>query len=612
MTMQKKKTSKTQYRFFGIPLLFPYLKPYTPNLLRLLIFAALGGICEIIFPLFQQYAINNFVYGAKTISAISGQLTKFTVIYLITLIAYSVFNVISAYAACEIELYTARDLKNAAFSHLQTLSASYYNNHNVGYIHARVMSDTGKISVVLSWVFIDLMWCITYVVGALISMFMLNVRLALCVAVIVPVAVFISTFFKNKLTDIYHKVREANSIVTGKLNEGITGAKTAKSLVIEEIMQEKFEKSSRNMMKTSVRMAHWRSLYISVFSLISSTAFALVLWRGGIITLNGVMLIGALSVFLSYVIELIDRLNNLVGTISNLINSQVNIERFTQLMNTKTEVHDAPQVTERYGDIFTQKRENWEPLHGDIEFENVTFRYPDGNENVLENFSLKIPQGTNCAIVGETGAGKSTLVNLVCRFFEPTSGRVLIDGKDARERSLSWLHSNIGYVLQSPHLFTGSIRENLLYGNQNATEEQMINAVKSVSAEGIIERMSGYDANVGEGGDLLSTGEKQLLSFARALICDPRIFILDEATSSIDTITEQKIQNAITVAMKGRTSLVIAHRLSTIRQADIILVVKDGKIIELGTHEQLIADHGYYFELYLRQFKDEAAKQSLS
>ena len=247
-----------------------------------------------------------------------------------------------------------------------------------------------------------------------------------------------------------------------------------------------------------------------------------------------------------------------------------------------------------------------------IHVENVTFRYPDGNENVLENFSLKIPQGTNCAIVGETGAGKSTLVNLVCRFFEPTSGRVLIDGKDARERSLSWLHSNIGYVLQSPHLFTGSIRENLLYGNQNATEEQMINAVKSVSAEGIIERMSGYDANVGEGGDLLSTGEKQLLSFARALICDPRIFILDEATSSIDTITEQKIQNAITVAMKGRTSLVIAHRLSTIRQADIILVVKDGKIIERGTHEQLIADHGYYFELYLRQFKDEAAKQSLS
>lgn len=604
--------NKTKYRLFGIPLLYPYLKPYKHNLLRLIIFAALGGICEIIFPLFQKYAIDKFVYGAEALSEISGALIRFTSVYIAMLIAYSIFNVISAYAACEIELYTARDLKNAAFNHLQTLSASYYNSHNVGYIHARVMSDTGRISVVLSWVFIDIMWCATYVVGALISMFSLNAGLAACVAVIVPVAVLISSFFKKKLTDIYHKVREANSVVTGKLNEGITGAKTAKSLVIEDLMQNKFEKSSDYMMKTSVKMAHWRSLYVSVFSLVSSSAFALILWRGGIITIEGVMLVGTLSAFLSYVTELIDRLNNLVGTISNLINSQVNIERFTQLMDTQTEVCDTEKVIERYGDIFNPKRENWEPLHGDIEFENVTFCYPDGNENVLENFSLKIPQGTNCAIVGETGAGKSTLVNLVCRFFEPTEGRVLIDGKDARERSLSWLHSNIGYVLQSPHLFTGSIRENLLYGNENATEDEMISAVKSVAAEGIIERMNGYEANVGEGGDLLSTGEKQLLSFARALISNPKIFILDEATSSIDSITEQKIQNAISVAMQGRTSLVIAHRLSTIRQADIILVVKDGKIVERGTHDELISARGYYFELYLRQFKDEAAKQSLA
>ncbi len=606
------KTEIKNNRFFGIPKLLPYLKPYRANLFRLVLFAALGGVCEIIFPLFQKYAIDNFVYQADSLSSIKNAVIWFTIIYTIVLVAYSIFNVISSYAACELEMYTSRDLKNAAFNHLQTLSASYYNSHNVGYIHARVMSDTGRISVVLSWIFIDIIWCITYVIGALVSMFLLNVPLALCVAVIVPIAVFISLFFKKRLTDIYHKVREANSVVTGKLNEGITGAKTAKSLVIEDLMQHKFEKSSDYMMKTSVKMAHWRSLYVSVFSLISSTAFALVLWRGGIITQSGVMIVGTLSVFLSYVIDLIDRLNNLVGTISNMINSQVNIERFTNLMDTETEVKDRPDVIAKYGSIFEPKRENWEPLHGDIEFENVTFCYPDGNENVLENFSLKIPQGTNCAIVGETGAGKSTLVNLVCRFFEPTSGRVLIDGKDIRDRSLSWLHSNIGYVLQSPHLFTGSIKENLMYGNENATQEEMEAAVRSVAAEGIIERMNGYDAQVGEGGDLLSTGEKQLLSFARALICDPRIFILDEATSSIDTVTEQKIQNAIAVAMNGRTSLVIAHRLSTIRQADIILVVKDGKIVERGTHDQLMARHGYYFELYIRQFRDEAMQQSLS
>ena len=326
-------TKTTNHRFFGIPNLIPYLKPYTPNLLRLVIFAALGGICEIIFPLFQKYAIDNFVYEADSLSSIKYVIIKFTLVYTLLLIAYSIFNVISSYAACELEMYTSRDLKNAAFNHLQTLSASYYNAHNVGYIHARIMSDTGRISVVLSWTFVDIMWCITYVVGALVSMFMLNTPLALCVAAIVPVAVFISMFFKRRLTDIYHKVREANSVVTGKLNEGIMGAKTAKSLVIEDLMQSKFEKSSDYMMKTSVKMAHWRSLYVSVFSLISSTAFALVLWRGGVITLRGVMLVGTLSVFLSYVIDLIDRLNNLVGTISNMINSQVNIERFINLMN---------------------------------------------------------------------------------------------------------------------------------------------------------------------------------------------------------------------------------------------------------------------------------------
>ena len=240
--------------------------------------------------------------------------------------------------------------------------------------------------------------------------------------------------------------------------------------------------------------------------------------------------------------------------------------------------------------------------------QDVSFQYPDGDEYVLEHFNLHVPQGTNVAIVGETGAGKSTLVNLVCRFFEPTSGRILIDGKDARERSQLWLHSNIGYVLQTPHLFSGTVLENLRYGNPDASMEQIKAAVKSVSADSVIARMDkGYDSDVGEGGDLLSTGEKQLLSFARAILADPRIFVLDEATSSIDTVTEKLIQDAIEHLMEGRTSFVIAHRLSTIRQADVILVVHDGKIIEQGTHPELIAKKGAYYNLYTRQFQEEAA-----
>lgn len=265
---------------------------------------------------------------------------------------------------------------------------------------------------------------------------------------------------------------------------------------------------------------------------------------------------------------------------------------------------DSPEVVSRYGDSFHPKYENWEELKGDIEFRDVTFRYPDGEENVLEHFNLKVPHGQNIAIVGETGAGKSTLVNLVCRFYEPTEGAVLIDGRDARERSQLWLHSHIGYVLQTPHLFSGSVRENLRYGRPDASDDEILRALDMVSARQIVERMGGLDSDVGEGGSHLSTGEKQLLSFARALLADPRLLILDEATSSIDTLTEKTIQNAIRVVKEGRTSFVIAHRLSTITDADLILVVRDGRIKERGTHRELMAKKGYYHSLYTRQYEE--------
>jgi len=265
-------------------------------------------------------------------------------------------------------------------------------------------------------------------------------------------------------------------------------------------------------------------------------------------------------------------------------------------------------VVEKYGDCFDPKKESWEPIRGDIEFRDVTFRYPDGEETVLEHFSLRIPFGSHIAIVGETGAGKSTLVNLVCRFYEPTSGQVLIDGRDARERSRLWLHSAIGYVLQTPHLFSGTVRDNLMLGNPHATEEQIREAIRMVSADEVIAHLEkGLDTDVGEGGDLLSTGEKQLISFARAILADPRILILDEATASVDTMTEAKIQTAMELVTKGRTTLMIAHRLSTVRNADLILVVKNGRIVEQGTHTELLAKKGYYHELYTRQYQDEAA-----
>ena len=322
-------------------------------------------------------------------------------------------------------------------------------------------------------------------------------------------------------------------------------------------------------------------------------------------TRAGLIKIGTLSVFLSYAVGMMEPLQFIIQNISAFIGIQANIERFTDLLAHPSDVADTPEVIARYGDSFHPKYENWEEIRGDIEFRDVTFRYPDGEENVLEHFSLKVPYGQNIAIVGETGAGKSTLVNLVCRFYEPTEGAILIDGRDARERSQLWLHRNLGYVLQTPYLFSGSVRENLRYGKPEATDEQIMEALRMVCAQEVVERMGGLDSDVGEGGSSLSTGEKQLLSFARALLADPRLLILDEATSSIDSRTEKVIQNAISVVTKNRTSFVIAHRLSTIVSADLILVVRDGRIIERGTHTELMAKRGSYYSLYTMQHEKE-------
>lgn len=592
--------------YFGLNKLLPYLKPYRFIMISMVILGLLTSTVDIILPLFQQYALNHFI----ALGTLEG-LPVFIILYVTVLLCQVVFTFVSCYQASQVEMYVGRDMKRASFNHLQTLSFSYYNQNSVGYIHARVMSDTNRIGSLVSWSLMDGVWNVTYLLGAIVVMLAVNVQLALVVLVVVPLTALASAYFQKRLVGLNRKIREINSRITGNFNEGITGAKTTKTLVVEEKMERDFNRTSGEMTKTSIRAAHFRALFTSMISFASYLALALVLWQGGYITMQQVIELGTLSIFMSYALGMMEPVQWLVRVVSDLITVQVNVERFTRLMETESDVADSPEVVEKYGDAFSPKKENWEPLYGDVEFRDVSFKYPDGDEYILEHFNLKVPQGTNVAIVGETGAGKSTLVNLVCRFFEPTSGKILIDGRDARERSQLWLHSHIGYVLQTPHLFSGTVLENLRYGRPDATMEEIEAAVRSVSAEDVIARMDkGYDSDVGEGGDLLSTGEKQLLSFARAILADPRIFVLDEATSSIDTVTEKKIQDAIENLMKGRTSFVIAHRLSTIRQADVILVVKDGKIVERGSHEDLLAKKGYYFNLYTRQYQEESVENA--
>ena len=489
------------------------------------------------------------------------------------------------------------------------LSIGYYNQNSVGYLHARVMSDTDRIGSLVSWDLMDGIWHGSYVIGAVAVMLWMRPTLALCVIVLLPITVLFASYFEKHLVALGRRIRELNSRITGNFNEGITGAMTVKTLTVEEEMDARFVAETAAMKRTAVRNGHMKGCFSALISFSSFFALALVLWRGGLLTMQGVLELGALSVFLTYALGMMDPIQWTVKAISDLITVQVNIERFMKLMGTAPDVKDTPAVIEKYGDSFHPKKEQWEKVEGHVRFEDVTFRYPDGSVDVLSHFHLDVPKGTMVAIVGETGAGKSTLVNLVCRFFEPTGGRVLLDGRDLRERSQMWLHSHIGYVLQSPHLFSGTILDNLRFGKPDATMEEVEEAMRRVHAEDIIARFpDGYDTDVGEDGSRLSGGERQLVSFARALLVDPAIFVLDEATSSIDTETEAAIQYALQEVLKDRTSFVIAHRLSTIRKADRILFVDDGKIIEQGTHDALMRARGAYWKLYTRQYERDVVE----
>ena len=585
--------------------LIPFLKPYSRNMAGILILMLVNAGIDISFPLLSGYAVDQFVTPRT-----SEGLTGFAALYMVLVVTQMLCTMFFARAALKVEMYLGRDLKKKLFTHLQTLSFSYYNTTPVGVIMARVMSDTNKIGSVFAWSLVDVFWSATYVIGCMIVMLFLNWKLALLIIVVVPAIALLTLYFQKKILHINRQARKINAEITRHYNEGISGAKTSKTLVIEDKNTEAFQQVTGRMKDTTVRAVMLNAVYVPIIGFLTALAVAFVITGGGNMVLWGDIGIGELTIFMNFALVIADPVQTLARTISNFISTQANIERVSALLELEPQIQDTPEVIARYGTSLEPKKENWEPLEGHITFDDITFRYPDGTENVLEHFSLDVPAGTTVAIVGETGAGKSTLVNLACRFFEPTDGRILIDGRDYRERSQLWLHSNIGYVLQTPHLFSGSVKENIRYGRLDATDEEIVEAAKLVNAHDFILHMeNGYDSDVGEGGGQLSTGEKQLVSFARAILANPKIFVLDEATSSIDTKTEALIQNAISTLLTGRTSFLIAHRLSTIRKADLILVVRGGKIIEQGTHQELMEQDGYYADLYHKQFESETAER---
>lgn len=576
--------------------MFQYFSVYKKDFIILCAFmVGLAGL-DISFPLLTQYAIDTYVVP-RDLSGLRG----IGIAYALLAILLGVVVLLFIRYAGKIEMGLLYKMRKDSFEKLQKLSFSYYDKNAVGWMISRVTSDTQKISETVAWGVVDLVWGLTMMFGISIVMLLMNWKLALITLITIPLLAAISVFFEKKMLLSYRSVRKNNSKITGLFNDGIAGAKTTKTLVREELNIEEFKEATHEMRKVSVRAATLSAGYLPLTLFISAIGTVLTLNYGSIFLMNDIISYGTLVLFITYARQFFDPVLELARIYAEMIGAQAAAERVMGLLHEPEEIKD---------DI----RENMTTeatITGSVKFENVGFWYKEG-EYILKNFNLDVKAGETIALVGETGSGKSTIVNLACRFYEPTEGRILIDGIDYKERTQQWLHSNIGYVLQAPHLFSGTIRENIRYGKLDATDDEIIEAAKVVHADDFIMRLEkGYDTEVGEGGGLLSTGEKQLVSFARAIIGKPRIFFLDEATSSIDTESEAKIQKAIEEVLNKRTSFIVAHRLSTIRNADRILVINDGEILEEGSHAELIRKRGHYYELYTSQFIEEAGMDIL-
>lgn len=578
--------------------IFSFMRPLRKYVILTIIFSVLLAISDVTYPLINRYGIDQII-GTGDLSL----LPWFIGVYVIYMCFMFILVFCFIYFAEKIQHHLSYIIRKNAFKRLQELPFAYYDRTPAGWIMARMTSDSRQLSDILSWGLVDITWGSMTMILLIVVMFILNVQLTLITLTVVPALMVVSYYFRKKILTAFRDIRKQNSRITGAFNEGIGGAKTTKTLVLEESNFNDFDHLTSNMRKHSIKAAMFASLYFPTILFIASIATALVFYYGGINVYQEVISIGLLYVFVSYVGQFFDPIMELANTLARIQQAQASAERVVSLIDAQPEITDTAEVIAKYGSIEAPKKDNWEALKGDVTFDHVTFKYNNG-EQVLSDFNLKVKAGTAVALVGHTGAGKSTIVNLICRFYEPTSGRILIDGSDYKNRSMHWLHAHLGYVLQSPHLFSGTIRDNIRYGKLDATEAEIINAAKLVGAHDFIQTFeAGYDTEVSEGGARLSVGEKQLISFARALIADPKILILDEATSSVDTTTEIKIQKAIETIMKGRTTFIIAHRLSTIVSSDKILVLQNGHILESGTHETLLKQKQHYYKLYTNQFK---------
>ncbi len=489
------------------------------------------------------------------------------------------------------------DLRQQMFHRLQDLSLSYFDRTPIGWLMSRVTSDTQRVGELVSWGFLDVTWGVTNILAALGFMLFINWKLALIVLLMIPILVVVAAEFKKKILVEYRQVRKLNSKITGAYNENITGVRVVKALRREEENLREFNQLTGEMYRAAFRAAWLSALFLPTVQLISAVAVGTIVWYGGWQFQLGNMTIGGIQAFISYITFMLWPIQEMARVYAEMQQSVASAERIFSLIDAVPEIQDRPGAVDPGS------------IRGEIVFENVDFYY-DEAKPVLRNFNLRVKEGETIALVGPTGAGKSTIVNLVCRFYEPKRGVIRMAGRDYRELKLHAIQSRIGMVLQTPHLFSGTVMENIRYGRLDATDEEVVAAAKMAGAHEFISHLEkGYETEVGEGGVLLSVGQKQLISLARAILAQPDIFIMDEATSSVDTLTEALIQKGMEVLLEGRTSFIIAHRLSTIKRADRILVIEKGQVAEMGTHAELIRARGHYYQLYTKQFRDEMERE---
>jgi len=561
-------------------------RPHWPLLVGFVALIAFVAVQDGTFNFLKKQMIDRGVTARDTTA-----LTWVVVIYAAMMVLQSagVFGFI--YCAGLLGERLQYDLRQKMFNHLQVLSFSYFNRTPVGWIMSRVTSDSGRIAELITWGLLDVTWGALSILTASAFMFYINWRLALIVVLIIPVLVIVAAQFQKRIIAEYRAVRKMNSRITGAYNENITGVRVVKALNREAANLSEFGELTGYMYRASFRAAWLSALFLPVVQFISALALSSVAWYGGRQVGLGAMTLGDLQAFIGYITFMLWPVQDLARVYAELQHAVASAERTFSLLDSRPEIVDRPGALDPG------------TIQGDIEFEHVDFYYQDGKP-VLGDFNLKVKQGETIALVGPTGGGKSTIVNLLCRFYEPKRGAIRIGGRDYTELTLHAIQSRIGMVLQTPHLFSGTVRENIRYGRLDATDEAIEAAARIAGAHDFIVTLDqGYDAEVGEGGNMLSTGQKQLISLARAVLARPELFIMDEATSSVDTLTEALIQRGMERLMAGRTSFVIAHRLSTIKRADRILVIENGHITEMGTHAELLRKRGHYHDLYTRQFR---------